>query len=338
MATPVHAEYPRVEQPPGPAPRLTFIQSSSRSDHDRADRAHRRPRRAPRPRAGAGRPRSAAPTASALRDGERHRRVDADPAVGGLFHRHDAGTGSRDLDDHVGCQRVEHHNCADRRSASRCRRGSVWIDNRPLRTALRGEESAPAGPPRRPRAPSTTVQPSSSSRAVGRERRERPPGSAAARVPRSFRITFSAITGLQVAPTPPNEIERGGFAEIGRGAESFHRQVGVSRAMRSRGGAAPGRSRACAVVAPLVARSSSRHSSCSCARWCRGGRSTPDVTVGTVRGARTVPTACGQPVSCSPTAGGCPSPWPARRGSGPASPARRDRRRSGRRRRSSRPA
>src|SRR4051794_19598629 len=53
---------------------------------------------------------------------------------------------------------------------------------------------------------------------------------------RSLRRAASAMTGLQVAPTAPQPIAADSSAGV---AESFHSRVGVSRAMRSSGGAAP---------------------------------------------------------------------------------------------------
>ena len=68
------------------------------TDHQRADRAHRRRRRG-RPRSRRSRPRStAAPTASAWRQRERHRRVDRDAERGRLLDRHEAGGRGRELD------------------------------------------------------------------------------------------------------------------------------------------------------------------------------------------------------------------------------------------------
>ena len=50
-----------------------------------------------------------------LRHGEGDGGVDADPAVGGLLHRADAGLGGRDLHDDVGRQRVELDRLGDER-------------------------------------------------------------------------------------------------------------------------------------------------------------------------------------------------------------------------------
>src|SRR3954453_9563715 len=71
------------------------------------------------------------------------------------------------------------------------------------------------------------------------------------------------MTGLQVAPTAPHPIPA---ASSAGGAESFHRRVGVSRAMRRRGGAGG------AAVARSVISLLGTELSAGCAGGAPGGR------------------------------------------------------------------
>ena len=125
-------------------------------------------------------------------------------------------------------------------AASRCRRGSVCIDSRPLRplcSSNAGSRYLAASI----ETSSTTCQPICDSVAVGRSAAIS--AIRACQRGRSERIAASAITGLQVAPTAPQPIAVVSSDSV---EESFHSAVGVVSVMVSRGDVVTGFLRWCA--------------------------------------------------------------------------------------------